>query len=80
MSNAVPPAYNIHLAAFRATFYMEPDTLDSGSMISGMCIHGALILVAFFMSFVFHEVYLLTFLLVFLLLTNLLSFILKESL
>lgn len=32
---AVPPAYYAHLAAFRARFYMEPDTSDSGSMISG---------------------------------------------
>ncbi|CAH1436113.1 unnamed protein product [Lactuca virosa] len=31
----VPPAYNVHLAAFRARFYMEPDISDSGSMISG---------------------------------------------
>jgi eukaryotic translation initiation factor 2C len=30
----VPPAYYAHLAAFRARFYMEPDTSDSGSMIS----------------------------------------------
>jgi len=32
---AVPPAYYAHLAAFRARFYMEPDTTDSGSMASG---------------------------------------------
>lgn len=32
---AVPPAYYAHLAAFRARFYMEPETSDSGSMISG---------------------------------------------
>jgi hypothetical protein len=32
---AVPPAYYAHLAAFRARFYMEPDTSDSGSMASG---------------------------------------------
>jgi len=32
---AVPPAYYAHLAAFRARFYMEPDTSDSGSMVSG---------------------------------------------
>jgi eukaryotic translation initiation factor 2C len=31
----VPPAYYAHLAAFRARFYMEPDTSDSGSMASG---------------------------------------------
>ncbi|KAK9062846.1 hypothetical protein SSX86_020036 [Deinandra increscens subsp. villosa] len=31
----LPPAYYAHLAAFRARFYMEPDTSDSGSMISG---------------------------------------------
>ncbi|KAM7475272.1 hypothetical protein LguiB_022515 [Lonicera macranthoides] len=30
----VPPAYYAHLAAFRARFYMEPETSDSGSMIS----------------------------------------------
>lgn len=32
---AVPPAYYAHLAAFRARFYMEPDTSDSGSMTGG---------------------------------------------
>ncbi|KAF0934529.1 hypothetical protein E2562_025625 [Oryza meyeriana var. granulata] len=31
----VPPAYYAHLAAFRARFYMEPDTSDSGSVVSG---------------------------------------------
>ncbi|KAJ0722674.1 putative post-transcriptional gene silencing PAZ-Argonaute family protein [Helianthus annuus] len=31
----VPPAYYAHLAAFRARFYMEADTSDSGSMTSG---------------------------------------------
>ncbi|TVU07530.1 hypothetical protein EJB05_40888 [Eragrostis curvula] len=32
----VPPAYYAHLAAFRARFYMEPDSSgDSGSMVSG---------------------------------------------
>ncbi|KAF8398821.1 hypothetical protein HHK36_014681 [Tetracentron sinense] len=31
----VPPAYYAHLAAFRARFYMEPETSDSGSMASG---------------------------------------------
>ncbi|GMH14101.1 hypothetical protein Nepgr_015942 [Nepenthes gracilis] len=31
----VPPAYYAHLAAFRARFYMEPDTSDSGSTTSG---------------------------------------------
>ncbi|XP_022767080.1 protein argonaute 1-like isoform X3 [Durio zibethinus] len=31
----VPPAYYAHLAAFRARFYMEPETSDSGSMTSG---------------------------------------------
>lgn len=31
---AVPPAYYAHLAAFRARFYMEPETSDSGSMTS----------------------------------------------
>ncbi|GKD98177.1 stabilizer of iron transporter SufD, partial [Tanacetum coccineum] len=29
-----PPAYYAHLAAFRARFYVEPDTSDSGSMTS----------------------------------------------
>ncbi|KAL2649280.1 hypothetical protein R1flu_017408 [Riccia fluitans] len=32
----VPPAYYAHLAAFRARFYMEPETSDSGSMTSGI--------------------------------------------
>ncbi|RLN07443.1 hypothetical protein C2845_PM11G20930 [Panicum miliaceum] len=31
----VPPAYYAHLAAFRARFYMEPETSDSGSVASG---------------------------------------------
>ncbi|KAL1568351.1 argonaute 1B [Salvia divinorum] len=31
----VPPAYYAHLAAFRARFYMEPETSDCGSMTSG---------------------------------------------
>ncbi|KAK9707013.1 hypothetical protein RND81_07G167300 [Saponaria officinalis] len=31
----VPPAYYAHLAAFRARFYMEPETSDSGSIMSG---------------------------------------------
>ncbi|KAK1388135.1 Argonaute 1 [Heracleum sosnowskyi] len=31
----VPPAYYAHLAAFRARFYMEPETSDSESMVSG---------------------------------------------
>lgn len=31
----MPPAYYAHLAAFRARFYMEPETSDSGSMTSG---------------------------------------------
>nr|XP_016468232.1 PREDICTED: protein argonaute 1-like isoform X2 [Nicotiana tabacum] len=30
----VPPAYYAHLAAFRARFYMEPETSDSGSVTS----------------------------------------------
>ncbi|KAK9106474.1 hypothetical protein Syun_022485 [Stephania yunnanensis] len=30
----VPPAYYAHLAAFRARFYMEPETSDSGSLTS----------------------------------------------
>lgn len=33
-SVAVPPAYYAHLAAFRARFYMEPETSDSGSVAS----------------------------------------------
>lgn len=32
---AVPPAYYAHLAAFRARFYMDPESSDSGSMASG---------------------------------------------
>ncbi|XP_010940262.1 protein argonaute 1A [Elaeis guineensis] len=32
----VPPAYYAHLAAFRARFYMEPETSDSGSLASGV--------------------------------------------
>lgn len=32
---AVPPAYYAHLAAFRARFYMEPDTSDTGSTATG---------------------------------------------
>ncbi|CAM0947478.1 unnamed protein product [Alopecurus aequalis] len=31
----VPPAYYAHLAAFRARFYMDPETSDSGSTTSG---------------------------------------------
>ncbi|KAM0897314.1 hypothetical protein ACQ4PT_022671 [Festuca glaucescens] len=31
----VPPAYYAHLAAFRARFYMDPETSDSGSATSG---------------------------------------------
>lgn len=31
---AVPPAYYAHLAAFRARFYMEPETSDGGSVSS----------------------------------------------
>lgn len=31
----MPPAYYAHLAAFRARFYMEPETSDSGSLTSG---------------------------------------------
>ncbi|KAF8686896.1 hypothetical protein HU200_043403 [Digitaria exilis] len=31
----VPPAYYAHLAAFRARFYMESDSSDSGSLASG---------------------------------------------
>lgn len=34
-SVTVPPAYYAHLAAFRARFYMEPETSDSESMASG---------------------------------------------
>ncbi|KAG5229693.1 protein argonaute [Salix suchowensis] len=36
----VPPAYYAHLAAFRARFYMEPETSDSGSLTSGMAGRG----------------------------------------
>lgn len=36
----VPPAYYAHLAAFRARFYMEPETSDSGSMTSGAVSRG----------------------------------------
>ncbi|KAL3618099.1 argonaute 1B [Castilleja foliolosa] len=32
----VPPAYYAHLAAFRARFYLEPETSDSGSMASAV--------------------------------------------
>lgn len=32
---AVPPAYYAHLAAFRARYYMEGDSSDSGSTSSG---------------------------------------------
>ena len=35
LSFSVPPAYYAHLAAFRARFYMEPETSDSGSVTSG---------------------------------------------
>ncbi|KAM0874017.1 hypothetical protein ACQ4PT_037690 [Festuca glaucescens] len=34
--SVVPPAYYAHLAAFRARFYMEPDTSDGGSVASGV--------------------------------------------
>ncbi|KAK2987672.1 hypothetical protein RJ640_027924 [Escallonia rubra] len=34
-ATSVPPAYYAHLAAFRARFYMEPETSDSGSITSG---------------------------------------------
>ncbi|KAK8970476.1 Protein argonaute 1B [Platanthera guangdongensis] len=37
----VPPAYYAHLAAFRARFYMEPETSDSGSVASGAAGRGA---------------------------------------
>lgn len=30
-SNAVPPAYYAHLAAFRARFYMEPEMQENNS-------------------------------------------------
>ncbi|GAB4850453.1 argonaute 1 [Ancistrocladus abbreviatus] len=36
----VPPAYYAHLAAFRARFYMEPETSDCGSMTSGAAAAG----------------------------------------
>lgn len=32
----VPPAYYAHLAAFRARFYIEPETSDNGSLHSGL--------------------------------------------
>nr|ABL63484.1 argonaute 1 [Pisum sativum] len=38
----VPPAYYAHLAAFRARFYMEPETSDSGSMTSGAVPRGGM--------------------------------------
>jgi eukaryotic translation initiation factor 2C len=38
----VPPAYYAHLAAFRARFYMEPETSDSGSMTSGAVSRGGM--------------------------------------
>lgn len=38
---AVPPAYYAHLAAFRARFYLEPETSDSGSVTSGAPGRGA---------------------------------------
>ncbi|CAI8586788.1 unnamed protein product [Vicia faba] len=38
----VPPAYYAHLAAFRARFYMEPETSDSGSMASGAVSRGGM--------------------------------------
>lgn len=38
----VPPAYYAHLAAFRARFYMEPETSDSGSMTSGTAGRGGM--------------------------------------
>lgn len=38
----VPPAYYAHLAAFRARFYMEPETSDSGSMTSGAAGRGGM--------------------------------------
>ena len=36
----MPPAYYAHLAAFRARFYMEPETSDSGSMTSAAAAGG----------------------------------------
>ncbi|KAI5433160.1 protein argonaute 1 [Lathyrus oleraceus] len=38
----VPPAYYAHLAAFRARFYMEPETSDSGSIASGAVSRGGM--------------------------------------
>uniref|UniRef100_A0A5B7B9T0 Argonaute 1 n=1 Tax=Davidia involucrata TaxID=16924 RepID=A0A5B7B9T0_DAVIN len=38
----VPPAYYAHLAAFRARFYMEPETSDSGSMTSAAAGRGGM--------------------------------------
>lgn len=37
---AVPPAYYAHLAAFRARFYMEPQTSEGGSVTSGATTNG----------------------------------------
>lgn len=36
----MPPAYYAHLAAFRARFYMEPETSDSGSVTSAAASRG----------------------------------------
>ncbi|WOL05329.1 protein argonaute 1B isoform X2 [Canna indica] len=38
----VPPVYYAHLAAFRARFYMEPETSNGGSMTNGATGRGAL--------------------------------------
>lgn len=40
-SDAVPPAYYAHLAAFRARFYMEPDMQENGSTGGGSAGHGS---------------------------------------
>ena len=36
----VPPAYYAHLDAFRARFYMEPQTSEGGSVASGATTNG----------------------------------------
>ncbi|RWW13950.1 hypothetical protein GW17_00022316, partial [Ensete ventricosum] len=36
--SVLPPAYYAHLAAFRARFYMEPETSDGGSMTTGAAV------------------------------------------
>ncbi|XP_062026356.1 protein argonaute 1B-like [Rosa rugosa] len=38
--SVVPPAYYAHLAAFRARFYLEPQTSEGGSVTSGATTNG----------------------------------------